>query len=519
MSALSSAPLVGMVTIFCNRLGWTHMELLLGGFQARLFFGVAVELLDLIRLSPLLNAQRARVLYDAGFTAVTSLARARPKEIERVLQRANPFVRQVHATSSPPASRQLLNLELNHRFRSFGFSEKEADLQNTRSIFLPDGSVVSEHDISALLVAQAQELLREDLCANYGVELAKDIGASQPKSSSGKSFIPRSKSKRRKSTTPTTTTTMKTKRAKQSLSTAKASSISSKGRVKTLSAFNSPTTPTVDGNRSSPCQSTVKEASSTGVQASSNRCGDVPNVLVDVPNEKQDFAVHEQETAEWGLQAVEHEFPPSCVTPIHRSSASETPLINSMEKMDPQQVPTVLSNGIPSKSGNVPKHSSEAVGRVLVKAISKQNSSVASIVRESQLTRNAKPGCPVSSAPAPTEMDELSFMVTSQLLRIVDNAQHTANPNPTTSHLGNNSETIETPPVEAIPSTPEMSLPLTSQLLRLMDKAPPSQPSPRRMIARDSLTSTPGFYDDHAGDVREVAFIGDSVEIVSHQLL
>lgn len=82
-----------MVTVFCNRLGWIHMERLLAGFQMRLLFGISNELLDLIRLAPLLNTSRARVLYQAGFTSIASLARARPKEVERVLQRANPFSR------------------------------------------------------------------------------------------------------------------------------------------------------------------------------------------------------------------------------------------------------------------------------------------------------------------------------------------------------------------------------------------------------------------------------------------
>ena len=69
------------------------MERLLAGFQMRLFFGVSHELLDLIRLAPLLNTARARILYQAGFTSIVSVARARPRQIERVLQRANPFTK------------------------------------------------------------------------------------------------------------------------------------------------------------------------------------------------------------------------------------------------------------------------------------------------------------------------------------------------------------------------------------------------------------------------------------------
>lgn len=87
--------ILGMVTVFCNRLGWIHMERLLEGFQMRLFFGVSNELLDLVRLSPLLSTNRARILYQAGFTSIALVARARPKQIERILQRANPFSRSV----------------------------------------------------------------------------------------------------------------------------------------------------------------------------------------------------------------------------------------------------------------------------------------------------------------------------------------------------------------------------------------------------------------------------------------
>ncbi|KAM7542357.1 hypothetical protein Aperf_G00000006733 [Anoplocephala perfoliata] len=137
----------GMVTVFCNRLGWIHMERLLSGFQMRLFFGVSNELLDLIRLSPLLNNSRARALYQAGFTSVASVARARPKEIERVLQRTNPFIS----------------------------AKEEKDQRSSRSIILPDGSAVSEIDLAPLLTSMAKEVLRDDLASNYGVDLPQNM--------------------------------------------------------------------------------------------------------------------------------------------------------------------------------------------------------------------------------------------------------------------------------------------------------------------------------------------------------
>lgn len=85
--------LSGMVSIFCNRLGWVHMERLLCSFQSRLFHGVAEELVDLLRLLPAVNAQRARALYTGGYSSLSALANARPRDVARLLQRAIPFER------------------------------------------------------------------------------------------------------------------------------------------------------------------------------------------------------------------------------------------------------------------------------------------------------------------------------------------------------------------------------------------------------------------------------------------
>ena len=87
----SAATFAGMVTVFCQKLGWTNMELLLSQFQSRLSFGVERELCDLVRIS-LLNAGRARMLYNAGYHTVASLASAPHPEIENILHNAAPFV-------------------------------------------------------------------------------------------------------------------------------------------------------------------------------------------------------------------------------------------------------------------------------------------------------------------------------------------------------------------------------------------------------------------------------------------
>ena len=83
-----------MVTAFCSRLGWSNLELLLSQFQDRLQFGVQRELVDLVRL-PLLNGQRARILYDAGVKSISDLAVSEPAQIEHILHKASSFSRLV----------------------------------------------------------------------------------------------------------------------------------------------------------------------------------------------------------------------------------------------------------------------------------------------------------------------------------------------------------------------------------------------------------------------------------------
>ena len=92
----------GMTTVFCNRLGWKNMELLLSQFQNRLAFGVERELCDLVRVS-LVNASRARVLYNAGFHTLASLASTNPSSVELCLRRATPF-RSHHGDSEDSSS-------------------------------------------------------------------------------------------------------------------------------------------------------------------------------------------------------------------------------------------------------------------------------------------------------------------------------------------------------------------------------------------------------------------------------
>ncbi|KTG47727.1 hypothetical protein cypCar_00001611 [Cyprinus carpio] len=144
----SASTYAGMVTVFCNRLGWHNLELLLSQFQSRLSFGVQRELCDLVRIS-LLNAHRARTLYSSGFVTVAEVARADVTELEKALRKAIPF----------KSSRQAVDE-----------SEVEAqERKSMRCIWVSGKKALTEREAAQQIVAEAQLLLQQDL-ALLGVE-------------------------------------------------------------------------------------------------------------------------------------------------------------------------------------------------------------------------------------------------------------------------------------------------------------------------------------------------------------
>ena len=96
----SAATYSGMITIFCNRLGWFNLEILITQFQSRLTFGIQRELIDLIRIS-LLNSYRARLLYNSGFTNIKLLATAEAHQIEKIF-RSTVILDTVSSAASKP---------------------------------------------------------------------------------------------------------------------------------------------------------------------------------------------------------------------------------------------------------------------------------------------------------------------------------------------------------------------------------------------------------------------------------
>ncbi|TPX50567.1 DNA-directed DNA polymerase [Synchytrium endobioticum] len=86
----SASTFAGMVTVFCERLGWRNLQMLVQQFQDRLTFGVENELLELMRISNI-KAHTARILWKAGYKTVASIACATAQEIHKYISAARPF--------------------------------------------------------------------------------------------------------------------------------------------------------------------------------------------------------------------------------------------------------------------------------------------------------------------------------------------------------------------------------------------------------------------------------------------
>ncbi|XP_074663190.1 DNA polymerase theta-like [Tubulanus polymorphus] len=139
----SAATFAGMVTVFCSRLGWNNLELLLAQFQSRLTFGVQRELCDLVRIS-LLNGQRARIMFNSGYQTVAALATAKPSDIERILRKAVPF-----------------------QSKKTGENETEWEAEQRRKkshcIWMMGKTGLTEAEAANVIIDEAQKLLQMEL--------------------------------------------------------------------------------------------------------------------------------------------------------------------------------------------------------------------------------------------------------------------------------------------------------------------------------------------------------------------
>lgn len=96
-----------MVASFCECLGYEHLAMLLDSFSSRILFGAQKELLELMRIHPLLQqTQRARFLYTHGYRSASAVASADVDAFAKLLRRFVPFERiSVDAISSSSSTR------------------------------------------------------------------------------------------------------------------------------------------------------------------------------------------------------------------------------------------------------------------------------------------------------------------------------------------------------------------------------------------------------------------------------
>ncbi|GFS29474.1 DNA polymerase theta [Nephila pilipes] len=138
----TTSTFAGMLTVFCNRLGWYNLELLFASFQKRVHFGIQQELCDLVRLSTL-NAQRARALYNSGFETVSSLACATPDEVALVLCNMGSF----------ESSKQLEG----------NLAEEMLKRSQVRRIRITGKQGMNEKEAADLIVEEAQNFIKQEL--------------------------------------------------------------------------------------------------------------------------------------------------------------------------------------------------------------------------------------------------------------------------------------------------------------------------------------------------------------------
>ena len=128
----AASTFAGMVTVFCQRLGWNNLELLVGQFQDRLEFGVQRELTDLCRLASV-DGARARMLFDSGVESVALLAAAKAEDVENVI------------------------------LGNTAFASNKEGLRSSKGVFITGRPAMTVEQCSKLMVSEARALLQRDL--------------------------------------------------------------------------------------------------------------------------------------------------------------------------------------------------------------------------------------------------------------------------------------------------------------------------------------------------------------------
>jgi DNA polymerase theta len=137
---ITAAAYAGMVTIFCEKLKWTNLHLLLSQFQNRLEFGVQSDLIELCRV-PDMKAHEARILLDSGIKDIESLACSSADTIARIIRSARPF-----QSKAVMVDEQLIRRSEDRFARKLvdGARRLAAEMIRVRRNVAPEQSVISQ---------------------------------------------------------------------------------------------------------------------------------------------------------------------------------------------------------------------------------------------------------------------------------------------------------------------------------------------------------------------------------------
>ncbi|CAG5099051.1 Oidioi.mRNA.OKI2018_I69.XSR.g16204.t3.cds [Oikopleura dioica] len=104
---ISASQYAGMITIFCEKLGWHHLRNLLATFQNQIEAGVHRELLDLVRC-PFISARRARQFYKLGFKRLKHIVKADTSEIVEAFKQMERFISSKPQTGENELSNEII---------------------------------------------------------------------------------------------------------------------------------------------------------------------------------------------------------------------------------------------------------------------------------------------------------------------------------------------------------------------------------------------------------------------------
>lgn len=137
----TTSTFAGIVKSFCKALNWDLLALIVSQFQDRIFFGVHQDLVELMKIS-VLNGQRARALFDAGYQNLVDLSKANVLSIEKCLIDSICFDVQ----------------------KRDGETNYDADQRNKRRLLFVTGKAgLTVKDAAQLIIDEARQYLRNEM--------------------------------------------------------------------------------------------------------------------------------------------------------------------------------------------------------------------------------------------------------------------------------------------------------------------------------------------------------------------